>query len=46
MSVIIKGKQLWSLKRCERKKKESGIINLPSHETKTKKRKQITCTVR
>lgn len=43
---IIKGKQLWSLKRCEKEKKKSGIINLPSPETKTKKRKQITCTAR
>lgn len=43
---IIKGKQLWSLKRCEKEKRKSGIINLPSSETKTKKRKQITCTVR
>lgn len=28
------------------RKKKSGIINLPSSKTKTKKRKQMTCTVR
>lgn len=42
---IIKGKQLWSLKRCEKGKKKSGIINLPSPETKTKKMKQISACI-